>query len=116
MKDSDFQDVLRRGMPTGGEPPSFDDTWHAAETRYQRVRRRYAALAGLAATLAVVAVIVNALIPEPEQVAYIEMAELLETTSWQAPSDILMPERQFDIYQELPVLMESTDEAGGALL
>ena len=116
MKDSDFQDVLRRGMPAGGEPPSFDATWHAAEARYKRGRRRYAALAGLAATLAAVAIIVNALMPEPEQFAYIEMAELLETTSWQAPSVVLMPARDFDIYREVPVLIESTEEAGGALL
>ena len=103
-------------MPAGGEPPAFDDTWHAAEVRYRRGRRRYTMLAGLAATLAAVAIIVNALMPEPEQVAYIEMAELLETTSWQAPSDVLMPARDFDIYKEMPVLIESTEEAGGALL
>ena len=115
MNDNDIREALRREMPAG-EPPPFEAAWQAAELRYQQGRRRYRMLAGVAATLAVVAVIVNALIPEPEQVAYIEMAELLETTSWQAPSDMLMPERQFDIYQELPVLIESTDEAGGALL
>ena len=115
MKDSDIKQALRREMP-GSEPPSFEASWRAAEARYQGRRRRYATLAGLAATLAAVAIIVNAFMPEAEQVAYIEVAELLETTSWQAPSDVLMPERQFDIYREVPVLMESTDEAGGALL
>jgi hypothetical protein len=115
MNDSDIQQALRRRMPAG-EPPSFDATWHAAELRYRRGRRRNAALAGLAATVAAAVIVVNLLMPGPEQVAYIELAELLETTSWQAPSDTLMPERQFDIYQELPVLIESTEEAGGALL
>lgn len=115
MNDGDLRDALRRDMPASEAPP-FESTWHAAETRYKGSRRRNAALAGVAATLAAVAVIVTVLVPDSEQVAYIEIAELLETTSWQAPSDTLMPEREFDIFQELPVLMESTDEAGGALL
>ena len=101
MNDSDLQDALRRGIPASSEPPSFDATWRAAEIRYQRGRRRYAALAGLAAMLAAVAIIVNTFMPQPEQAAYIEVAELLETTSWQAPSDVLMPAREFDIYLSL---------------
>ena len=116
MNDSDIRNALRREMAADGEPPSFDDTWHAAEVRYRRSRRRYTALAGLAATLAAVSIIVNALMPDSEQVAYIEMAELLESTSWQAPSDVLMPAREFDIYQDVPALLESTEEARGALL
>lgn len=116
MNDRDFQDALKQGMPAGAQPPSFDETWHAANARYQRGRRRNTMLAGVAATLAAVAIIVNALMPEAEQAAYIEMAELLETTSWQAPSDMLMPAREFDIYQDVPVFIESTDETGGALL
>jgi hypothetical protein len=115
MNDSDIQQALRRQIPAG-EPPSFDATWHAAEVRYRRGRRRSAALAGLAATVAAAAIIVHVLMPEPERVAYIEVAELLETTSWQAPSDVLLPARDFDIYREVPALIESTDEAGGALL
>ena len=47
---------------------------------------------------------------------YIEVADLLESTYWSAPSDVLLPDRQFDIYQELPVIFESTEPAGGALL
>ena len=116
MNDSDFQDALRRDMPAKSDAPSFDDTWHAAELRYRRGRRRYTTLAGLAATLAALAIIANALMPEPEQAAYIEVAELLGATSWQAPSDVLMPAREFDIYQDVPAFMQSTDEAGGALL
>ena len=115
MNDSELANLLRRATPEG-QPPSFDATWRAAEARHRRSQRRNRGLAGLAATLAVVAIVVNALMPADDEVAYIEMAELLESTSWQAPSDVLLPTREFDIYQELPVLMESTNETGGALL
>jgi len=41
---------------------------------------------------------------------------LLGTTGWSAPSDSLMPDHQFDIYQDIPVLIESTETYGGTLL
>ena len=116
MKDTELQQAVQEGLLHREEPPSFEDTWHAVEHRYRRGRQRKAMLAGLAATIAAVAILFNALAPEPEELAFIEMAELLETTSWQAPSDALMPTREFDIYQDLPDLMESTDQAGGAFL
>ena len=116
MSDTELEERLRHDLHSEERAPSFEHTWTAAELRYRRGRRRNAALAGLAATLAAVAIIVNALMPEQDQVVYIEMAELLETTSWQAPSDVLLPAREFDIYQDLPALMESTEEVGGALL
>ena len=115
MNDRDLQNLLRRAMPDA-EPPSFADTWRAAVARHRRGPRRSAALAGSVATLALVAIVVNALMPAEEEPDFIEMAELLGTTSWQAPSDVLLPAREFDIYQELPELIESTGEAGGALL
>ena len=116
MTDTKFEQRLRRELRSEERAPSFEDTWNAAELRYGRGRRRNATLASLAATLAAIAIIVNALMPEDDEVAFIEMAELLETTSWEAPSDVLLPTREFDIYQDLPALMESTEEVGGALL
>ena len=47
---------------------------------------------------------------------YLIADSLLNTTQWSAPSDALMPTHEFDIYQELPVLLESTKPAEGALL
>ena len=41
---------------------------------------------------------------------------LLNSTQWSAPSDLLMPEHQFDLYQDLPLLMESTESQEGSLL
>ena len=65
----------------------------------------------------VVAGAVIAFTPRPETPeTYIEVADLLETTYWSAPSDVLLPERKFDIYQDMPVLFESTESAGGTLL
>jgi hypothetical protein len=52
----------------------------------------------------------------PKEATYIEVAELLDSTYWFAPSDVLLPDREFDIYQDMPVLFESTEPAEGALL
>ena len=64
--------------------------------------------------VAAVIVLVNSSAPVAER--YIEVADLMDSTYWTAPSDALLPEREFDIYQDLPVLFESTEPAEGALL
>ena len=98
------------------EAPPFDAIWSRAERRYQAGRRRYAWVAAAAAAVAALIVVTNGLTPAPQQSTYIEMAELLDSTSWSAPSDVLLPEYQFDIYEELPTLTLSTKTAEGALL
>ena len=67
---------------------------------------------------AVAAVAVGLLLrtPPAPDTSFVEMDELMSSTSWVAPSDVLLPEHQFDIYQELPSLLESTESAGGSLL
>ncbi len=97
------------------KPPSFDRIWQAADARYVSAKRRYRRVASVAAIAAAVVVAWNWQVPADET-TYIEIAELLESTSWSAPSDVLLPNREFDIYQDMPVLFESTDPAGGALL
>jgi len=70
-----------------------------------------------AAVLVAAAVIsVSMQVPSPAVPVYIEVAELLDSTNWVAPSDVLLPDRQFDIYQEIPVLHQPTEPARGALL
>lgn len=94
--------------------PDFDATLHAAQERLAargRNVRRFAAAAALAA-IAAIAMFGNA----PREPSYIELAELMESTYWTAPSDVLLPDRQFDIYQDMPALFESTEPAGGTLL
>jgi hypothetical protein len=79
--------------------------WQRAQTSHAVSRRRYAGFAAAAVIVAVIALGIRTPVEEP---TYIEMAELLDSTYWSAPSDVLMPEKEFDIYQELPTLFEST--------
>lgn len=95
-----------------GRVPDFEQVWTVAE-RNARSRRRRGVLAGSVAVLAVAFVM---LVPSGDDMQYIDTAELLETTSWSAPSDSLLPERHFDIYGDVPVLIESAETYGGALL
>jgi hypothetical protein len=41
---------------------------------------------------------------------------LMNSTTWTAPSDVLMPDHQFDIYRDIPVLDQSTISEEGTLL
>jgi len=113
-----FGNDVVRAWPAvdAGQLPSFEDTWRAAERRHAAGRRQKRLLATAAALVAAVAVGVNLQAPPVNDVTYIEVAEILGSTSWSAPSDVLLPEHEFDIYQELPTLIESTQPAGGSLL
>ena len=119
MTDTDdkMEQAVRRSWPglDASKVPTFDATWQAVEQRFAAGRRRNRMLAGAAAVVA--AVVVGLLLQAPpESGDYVEIDELLGSTSWSAPSDVLLPEHEFDIYQELPSLLESTDTAGGSLL
>ena len=96
--------------------PEFDRIWVAANARTQRSRRKRRVVAGSVAAAAVAAIAFGLLVPRDIELQFIDADELLGTTSWSAPSDGLLPEHQFDIYQEIPVLIESTETYGGALL
>ena len=89
------------------DAPAFDDVWRRAEARFAASRRQYARLAAVAVMLGVIAVVFG-IRPTAEEPKYIEMAELMNSTYWTAPSDVLLPQREFDIYQDLPELFEST--------
>lgn len=112
-----LEEQVRQSWPAieAGRAPSFADAWQAAGRRYRMNRRRNRLLAGAAAVF--VAVIAGALLQEsPGSGGYVEIDELMSSTSWYAPSDVLLPEHEFDIYQDLPSLLESTETAGGSLL
>ncbi len=100
----------------GDRVPPFAKTWRGAERRYAVTRRSYRRVAAAATVIAAVVVGANLQSPQLEMEALFEVADLLGSTSWSAPSDVLLPEHQFDIYQDMPVLIESTESAGGALL
>lgn len=117
MSDQELAIAVRRANSADAEAaPPFADVWSGAKRRYRRSRRRYAGFASAAAVLAAVVVVLNAGPPVLDHGGYIEIAELLDSTSWVAPSDVLLPIYEFDIYQDLPTLMESTTPAEGALL
>lgn len=98
-----------------GRVPDFGATWAAAEQRAGAARRHVGLIAGSAAA-AVAVVAFSFLVSSGDELQYIDTVELLESTSWSAPSDSLLPEHRFDVYQDIPVLIESTDTYGGALL
>lgn len=115
--DDKLRSILQaRQQQKGRAVPSFDVLFSAAENQVQRSRRnRYISLAGAAAVL--VFALTFALLPaSEEEFTYVDLQELTASTSWSAPSDSLLPHHEFDIYRELPWLIESTEPDEGALL
>jgi hypothetical protein len=97
-------------------PPPFDAVWAAAELQLRKTRRRYTALGGIAAVLALVTISFW-LLDEPKSGDEFLIADsLLNSTQWSAPSDALMPQHEFDIYRDVFFPMESTDLDEGSLL
>lgn len=98
--------------------PDFDATWLAAEARYLAERRRFRRISGIAAAVAIVAVVVSLL---PDEHSALQGAleigdDFYSSTLWTAPSDVLIPQHDIDVYQDLPVLMESTEYGEESLL
>ena len=52
----------------------------------------------------------------PEGPNLVDKEELVASTTWVAPSDSLLPEHRFNIFQELPEMFESTGNEEGTLL
>jgi hypothetical protein len=107
-----FDEALRT------DSPSFERVWANAETAYGYAQSRYRVFAGIAATVAVLAIAAGlwpAKQAEPGD-DYLIADAIMNTTLWFAPSDSLLPEHQFDIYREIPFLDESTNALEGTLL
>ena len=100
----------------GDAAPDFGRVWAAANARALAARNRRRLLAASGAVAAVLAIAFALRTPSENEWLYIDADELLQTTGWSAPSDSLWPDRKFDIYRDIPVLIESTDNYGGALL
>ena len=120
MSDNDIRDQLKDalGAVHKQEPPAFDAVWAAAESQHLKDRRRYATFSGIAAAVAMVTVVAGLWSSEDAEMSdeYLIVDSLLNTTQWLAPSDVLMPQHEFDVYQEVPFLMESTNLNEGSLL
>lgn len=121
MNEEEIREKLKQAADAAQRDgtPSFDETWVVAESQFVRSRSRFKRFGGIAAAAVAVLAITVALWPaqqaELTDEYYIADA-LLNSTSWTAPSDALMPEHQFDIYQEIPFLDESTKPYEGSLL
>lgn len=117
MNDNDIRQGLKDGqaIAEAGRVPEFDRVWADAHRRLASRRRRRAA-GGLAAAIALTA-LAAVLLPSRQPVwEFVNPEDLVTSTSWQAPSDVLLPEHRIDIYEEIPVLIESTEIDGGTLL
>ena len=120
---TDFEQQIRTALKRGhgeaeaGQVPDFDSVWAGAETSLARRHRRSRVVGSVAAAVALIAVVViGQLRPVEQDWLYIDPNEIAGSTSWTAPSDVLLPTHQFDIYRDIPVLIESTGEDGGTLL
>ena len=120
---TDFDNELRAALRSGqdkaeaGRVPDFDIVWGRATAQAAERRRRTRMLGGIAAAVALVAIVlVGQLRPTPPEWQFVDPDDLASSTNWVAPSDILLPKHQFDIYGEIPVLIESTERDGGTLL
>ncbi len=97
-----------------GTAPDFERLFAGAERQVLRSRRvRYSGLAAAAVTA--ILVLSQQLITD-RQFTYVNVDELVATTSWSAPSDTLLPQYQINLYRDLPELFGSTDIDEGALL
>jgi hypothetical protein len=101
-----------------GSAPGFEETWLAAEGRYLAQKRRLRTATGIAASLALIAIVVGLSLPGEQQTLpdFELSAALMNSTLWSAPSDVLMPEHPIDIYQDIPDMPVSTDFIEGSLL
>ena len=113
MSDEAFRQRLKAAQRTAdGDVPGFADVWAKAEAQRNPVR----VLAAVSAVIAVAAAAMLISTGGPVETVYVDLDELQASTSWEAPSDSLMPEHRFDIFHELPELFESTGDDDGALL
>lgn len=120
---TDFEEQVRTALKRGhgeaeaGQVPDFDSVWAGAEKSIARRRRRIRAVGGVAAAAVLIAVVmIGQLRPVEQDWQFIDPNEIAGSTSWTAPSDVLLPTHRFDIYRDIPVLIESTGEDGGTLL
>jgi hypothetical protein len=102
-------------MHEQGRAPAFDDVIAAAEAQVIGARRRRYA-GGVVAAAAVIAVAASLVPSKQPDWQYVDPALFANTTSWEAPSDVLLPQHSVDLFEDIPVFIEGTEIDGGALL
>lgn len=107
---------VRHALDVSGPVPPFDAAFDAAERRLAAPRRSRWIAASAAAAVVVALAVAPFVDRAPAGPEYVQIAELMDTTGWSAPSDVLLPQREIDLYRELPDIPKSTKPAEGALL
>jgi len=116
MNDQELANAIKRASPGVASVPDFSEVFTRAEAQQRATRRRRFGVAGGGiAAAAVLIMLNNGPLIEPET-NFVQVSDLLETTSWAAPSDVLLPAHTIDIYEDLPTLTVSTTPVEGALL
>jgi len=116
--DDQIRRELKRGQASveSGRAPEFESAWAGAEARAAERRGKVRVAGTVAAAAAIAAIVASLLLPQEQGWQYVDPDEFLSSTSWAAPSDVLLPDHQFDIYGQIPVLIESTRTDEGTLL
>ena len=99
-----------------GRVPDFGNVFSRAEARVALARRRRLYAGGIAAAAVVLAVVVRLTTPQQPDWQYVDPEQFASRTSWEAPSDVLLPEHRVDLFEEIPVFIEGTEIDGGSLL
>lgn len=118
MSDNAFGNRIRNAFDALHKevPPAFDEIWTGAEAQHRRERRRYATFAAIAAGIAIVVIGLVSSRDVELRDEFLIADSLLNSTQWSAPSDVLLPRHQYDIYREVPFLVEPTNFDEGSLL
>ena len=115
MNDKELKERLQASLQSRQEEaPEFDATWDAAKRRYRASKARYRRFAGVAAIVASAVVLMQ--LPDRDHRPYLTEADLMSSTQWLAPSDVLLPKHEFDLYGELPVLIDIDEIEKGSPL
>ncbi len=106
----------KRALEIDAPVPTFDATFAAAERQLETPQRHHWIFASAAAAVVVALAVAPFVSRAPAGPEYVQVAELMGTAGWTAPSDVLLPRHEIDLYRELPEIPESTKPAEGALL
>ena len=119
MNDEKLKGKLRNALQSmqSGDVPEFDTVWaNAGKRRTSRSRNLRLAGLAVAATVAAATFMLWPLNGNNSIGPYLTEEDLMSSTQWLAPSDGLFPKHHFDIYSEVPRLIETNDLDEGPLL
>jgi hypothetical protein len=117
VNDDELKQSLKRAFESAeGAPPDFGTMLSTADAGLRRKRMLVRLASGVAAAaFALFVGLWSSDAPQPPD-EYLIADALMNSTAWSAPSDVLMPEHQFDVYREISFPVPSTNSQEGSLL